>query len=172
METRATYNSLCVIVLVFTFVFLSMTDMFAQSISRQVIGITGGTFQFNAARVSWTAGETLIGKATSSDGQTAVTIGFQQPDLSILPPATDEKLLLNISPNPTPDLINVILLDPTNKDLRLTLSNAQGQVLVPALLLDPWKNEIDLSRFPAGVYFLNVTDLENSFQTYKIIKTE
>jgi hypothetical protein len=146
--------------------------MEAQSLSRQVIGITGGTSQFNDIKVSWTVGEAIIGKAVSTDEQTIATVGFQQPNLSILPPAIDEQLLVNISPNPTPDVLNVTLLDPSLQNLHLTLSNTSGQILVPSLLIEPWKNEVDLSRFPPGVYYLNVTDQKRTFQTYKIIKTK
>jgi len=148
------------------------TNVVAQSISRQVIGIAGGSTHFNNIKVSWTVGEAIVDKAVSTNGRAQATVGFQQPDLSILPPATKEQLLVNISPNPTPDVLNVTLLDPSLRNLRLTLSNTNGQVLVPSLMIEPWKNEVDLSRFPPGVYYLNVTDQERTFQTYKIIKTK
>lgn len=150
--------------------FSSVSRLEAQSISRQVIGIMGSSSQFNNIKVSWTAGEAIIGNAISTNGQTKATIGFQQPDLSILSTATSEKILVNISPNPTPDLVNVTLLDPSLRHLRLTLTNTQGQVIIPSLLLEPWKNEVDLSQFPPGVYYLNVSDQEATFQTYQIIK--
>lgn len=166
------YNTIC-LCLMFSFLGMS-TSIKAQSLSRQVIGIAGSstTLKSNHLKVNWTLGEAIIGKAVEANGQSQVTIGFQQPDLSILPPATNDKLLVNISPNPTPDLINVTLLDPSLRNLRLTLSNNSGQVLIPNVLIEPWKNEVDLSRFPPGIYFLNVFDQETTFQTYKIIKTK
>lgn len=166
------YNAICL------FLALSLISVTsgAQSISRQVIGVAGGNATISSTRnriqVSWTVGEPIVGKAVASNDQAQVTIGFQQSDPSILPPATNDKLLVDISPNPTPDLINVTLLDPAQRDLRLTLTNTSGQVLLPNVLIEYWKNEVDLSRLPPGIYYLNVFDQEATYQTYKIIKTK
>lgn len=169
MKDKVAYNLLQVIA--FAMIFLCTTDVVAQTVSRQVIGTTGGSTQFNNIKLDWTVGEAIIGKAISTDGPASATIGFQQPTLSILPLTTALIFPVMLSPNPTPDLVNITLRDPSMQDLRLTLSQANGQVLVPALLLNPWKNELDLSAYPAGMYIITIKDGSTGMrQAHKLVK--
>lgn len=154
------------------FLLLFFTNLNAQSLSRQVIGVAGGTIDYNSAKISWTVGESIVGMSTATNHSVSVNAGFQQPELSILPQAKESVFSLSISPNPTPDLLNIVLLDPSQEDLQVSLTNSAGQALVANLLLNPWKNEIDLTRFPAGIYFLKVSGQKNESEVFKIIKTK
>ncbi|HKK77102.1 MAG TPA: T9SS type A sorting domain-containing protein [Saprospiraceae bacterium] len=171
MTFSTSRNLLSIVVIVSAITLLSITDMGAQSVSRQVIGFAGGSASLNDTRINWTAGETFIGKASSSNQQAMLTIGFQQPNLVISSSSADLVFPLTLSPNPTPDLVNILIKDPTQQNLRLTLSNANGQVLVPSLLLNPWQNELNLSAYPAGVYLITIKDQNRGLQqAYKLIK--
>lgn len=165
-------NAICIYLL-----FLSngvSSRLIAQSISRQVVGSLGGSTSLTAkpVQVDWTMGEAIIGMALATDGQTKITLGFQQPDLFIIPLTNSDELLVSIFPNPTTDVIYINLIDPTLRNLSLTLSNNSGQVLLPNVRIESRKNEIDLSRFPPGVYYLKVFDEVANHQVCKIIKTK
>ncbi|MFU8844738.1 MAG: hypothetical protein ACNA7V_13125, partial [Bacteroidales bacterium] len=53
----------------------------AQSIERSVLASTGGYFEGSGVSVSWTLGEAVT--ATFNNGNTVLTQGFQQPDLTL-----------------------------------------------------------------------------------------
>lgn len=161
------FSVLCIGVLL-----LISADLKSQSLSRQVIGIAGGNTTINNIKISWTAGEAIIGKVNSSDNSTSINIGFQQPTLSILPQAQESAFSINISPNPTPDLLNIKLLTPSLQELYVSLINSQGQVLLPNQKLSALSNEIDLSQFSSGIYFLKVTDQLGDDQLFKVIKSK
>ena len=160
------------LLLVSSLLFLNSNQLQGQSIARQVIGITGGSTATSFGSVSWTVGQTAVKHVKSNDRKYSVTQGFQQPNLSILPSTVDPLFSINIFPNPTQDLIQVTLWDASRKDLIMNLNNTKGQTLIANQAINPWKNEIDLSRFPAGTYFLRVSNQEEQSQTYKVIKTK
>lgn len=135
MKYKTTHSLLRLAVIVFAVIHLGALRMEAQSLSRQVIGITGGTSQIHDISLSWTAGETIVGKATAPNGKALVTQGFQQPTLSLWSLSEDNQIQINLSPNPTPDLVNITLLDPTQENISVSLINAQGQVLLPQIIL-------------------------------------
>lgn len=171
MKSRATYKQYRLHTFICTFLLLGMVQINAQSISRQVIGITGGETQLSNATISWTVGEPFIGKATSPKEDFVATVGFQQPSLLFTPLSQNDPFLISLAPNPTQDFITITQLDLNNRQLSLSLTNNQGQVLIPNVILRPWKNEIDVSRFPAGTYFIQVKDESAGLtQAYKIIK--
>lgn len=170
MTFRTTHSLPYLAVIVIVIAFLNTTDMDAQSVSRQVIGVAGGEMQQNDVLINWTLGESIVGMSRSPKHAYSVNAGFQQPHLSISPEFSDPLFSIMIAPNPTPDWVNVVLSDPTQQNLYLSLVNVQGQVLVPKLQLNPWKNEINLSNYPSGTYYLRVSNQEDRTQVYKIIK--
>lgn len=171
MKSRATYKRHFLYTSIWTLLLLGSAQVDGQSISRQVIGITGGEAQLSNTTVSWTVGEPFIGKATSPKEDFVATVGFQQPSLLFIPLSEADPFQISIAPNPTQDYVTISQLDLDNQPLSLSLTNSQGQVLIPNLLLQAWKNEIDVSRFPAGTYFIQVKDESAGLtQAYKIIK--
>ncbi|HXB41366.1 MAG TPA: T9SS type A sorting domain-containing protein [Bacteroidia bacterium] len=80
---------------------------------------------------------------------------------------TDENFAMNIFPNPTNDKVQ---MDFENKTLinKVTLSNCLGQ-LVYVLNNPISKQEIDMSSFPSGIYFLKAESKERQ-SFFKIIK--
>lgn len=63
---------------------------------------------------------------------------------------TDENMLVNIYPNPASDNLTIALSQDI-KHLEIRLLNSMGQTI-----LQTQSNNIDISHFPNGVYFLNV----------------
>ena len=143
----------------------------AQSISRQVIGIAGGSLQQGQTNISWTLGESVIGHIQTKNGNGSITVGFQQPSLKVVDNQLIGDVLVNIAPNPVSDLLNIIVLDPQQDNLKFSLVDAQGRILMPQQKLGAWKNEFDMSAYPAGTYFLRVqNNIGKTSQTYKVLK--
>lgn len=156
-----------VIVNIVVFLFISF-GLQAQSISLQLIGNGGESAPVDNISLSWTAGEAFIGTMKATDRAVRMNVGFQQPNITILPQATEHSLPITIFPNPTPDLVQVTLLDPTVQDLKLTLTNVDGKILQPVILLTN-KHELDLSSYPAGIYFITIKD-KDLRQVHQVVK--
>ncbi len=77
----------------------------------------------------------------------------------------------NVSPVPAKDILNIHLT--TNKQLNLTLhiQNTQGQILLQqqTTVNGDWKNSLDISRLPGGIYLLTLIS-ENGIAVRKILK--
>ncbi|MEZ4888434.1 MAG: T9SS type A sorting domain-containing protein [Chitinophagales bacterium] len=74
---------------------------------------------------------------------------------------------IQIYPNPTKDLFVIEAPENQSNELQLQLINTQGQILVETHFTQ--KMEIDVSRYPIGVYLLKVSDGFNSY-TEKLLK--
>lgn len=170
MEKLSLGRITCLLACFCFLLFLPLTAK-SQSVSRQVVGVAGESKDVNNVNLSYTIGESIVGFTISTNNSVSINSGFQQPNLSIYPTTSDQSFSISLSPNPTPDLITIRLLDPSQKDLCLTLTNPEGQVLVSSLVLVPWENELDLSKYPAGMYFITIKDKHKSLQkAYKVMK--
>ena len=84
------------------FLFLSFSG-FSQTISKQVIGPAGATYENDTNKLSYTAGEVLVGAMTSEDGSIQLGNGYYPSlDLSTLNTESAElQLQVKVFPNPT-----------------------------------------------------------------------
>ena len=74
----------------------------AQTISKQVIGPSGATFENGNNKLSYTAGEVVVGAMTDEDGSYQLGNGYYPSlDLSTLNTETPElQLQVKVYPNP------------------------------------------------------------------------
>jgi hypothetical protein len=81
-------------------------------------------------------------------------------------------LEINVYPNPVHDKFTLDISGMEYSDLELIISNNQGQ-LIFSYRMDSfngaYQNDIDLSYYPAGIYFLNVRGGAVN-ETVKIVK--
>ena len=75
---------------------------FSQTISKQVIGPAGATYENGTNKLSYTAGEVLVGAMTSEDGSIQLGNGYYPSlDLSTLNTESPElQLQVKVYPNP------------------------------------------------------------------------
>lgn len=73
---------------------------------------------------------------------------------------------IGVFPNPSINLFQVQVAN----DSEYTLVNIQGEI-VQKSSLSPLKNIIDLTRFPQGIYFLNLRVKSGPATRFKLIKT-
>lgn len=167
------FRRLFLLSVVFFFAFASSQTLQAQTIARQLVGGASGTVQQGDMQLSWSVGEMAVGHWVSKDGQHRLTEGFQQPTIQVELLKIRKDALISVAPNPVVDLLNITVLDARDDNLKITLTDQNGRVLVRRQALDLWKNEMDMSPYPAGVYFLQVhKGLRGDMQSYKVVKIQ
>ena len=141
----------------------------SQSISKQVIGPAGATYENDNNKLSYTAGEVLVGAMTSEDGSIQLGNGYYPSlDLSTLTTETPElKLQVKVFPNPVTELL--FISHPTEQRFEVMITDMTGK----ELLNTTYQNEqpLHFQNFTSGTYFVTVTtDISKEVNSYKIIK--
>jgi hypothetical protein len=142
---------------------------FSQSISKQVIGPSGATYENGNNKLSFTAGELVVGAMTDKEGTYQLGNGYYPSlvlsTLTISRP--DLQLKVNLFPNPVTESIyithpkeqyfNVIITDLNGKKILQKTHQKQQPLIVKSLT--------------KGVYIFTVTTKDSKqTNTYKIIK--
>ena len=150
------------------FLFFSFSG-FSQSISKQVMGPAGTTYENENNKISYTAGEVAVGAMTSEDGSIQLGNGYYPSlDLSTLTTQTPElQLQVKIYPNPVAEAI--FITHPTEQFFEVRITDASGK----QMLKSPHQKQQPLSvqNLTSGTYFITVTTKDSKqTNTYKIIK--
>ena len=142
---------------------------YSQTISKQVISPGGSTYENGNNKLSYTAGEVVVGAMTDEDGSYQLGNGYYPSlDLSTLnTESTELKLHVKVFPNPTKEV--VYITHPTENLFEVKITDVSGkQILQTAYQnLQPLR----IQNLTTGTYFVRVT-IKDSKQTntYKIIK--
>jgi hypothetical protein len=148
---------------------LTSLSIQSQSISKQVIGPAGATFENGNNKLSYTAGEVVVGAMTDEDGTYQLGNGYY-PSLDLTPlsiETSDLDLKIKVFPNPAKEVIYIT--HPTEQLFEVSITDVSGK----QILLTAHKKEQPLSvqTLTTGTYFITVTTKEtNQTNTYKIIK--
>jgi len=149
------------------FLFLGLSG-FSQTISKQVIGPAGSTYENSTNKLSNTAGEIVVGSMTAEDGSFQLGNGYYPSlnleTLSIESPTTN--LLVKIYPNPTKEII--FITHPSSNSFKVFISDLTGKVLLQKEVGK--QSPINIERYPSGTYLINVTTEDKKTNSYKIIK--
>jgi hypothetical protein len=142
---------------------------FTQTISKQVIGPAGATYENGNNKLSYTAGEVLVGAMTSEDGSIQLGNGYYPSlDLSTLNTQSPElKLQLKVYPNPTTEAI--FITHPTEQFFEVRITDISGK----QILQTPHQKQqpLNVQSLTSGTYFVTVTTRDSKqTNTYKIIK--
>jgi hypothetical protein len=79
----------------------------------------------------------------------------------------ENKLSINVFPDPASDFLNVTMNN--SKQSELTIYNSLGEIMVNEKIV-AGKNEIDISNFAEGIYFVNVHDGEKTWNKKIIVR--
>ena len=142
---------------------------FSQSISKQVIGPGGQTFENGTYKLSYTTGEVAVGGMTDENGAYQLGNGYYPSlNLSTLNTETPElQLQIKVFPNPTKEVIYIT--HPTEQFFEVRISDVSGkQILQTAHQI---QQPLNVQTLTTGTYFITVTTKESKqTNTYKIIK--
>ena len=141
----------------------------SQTISKQVIGPGGQTFENGNNKLSYTAGEVVVGAMTDEDGTKQLGNGYYPSlDLTSLSIETTElDLKIRVFPNPATELIYIT--HPTEQFFEVAITDVVGkQILKKA---HQKQQPLSFQTLTTGTYFVTVkTKDSKQSNTYKIIK--
>ncbi len=144
---------------------------FSQTISKQVIGPAGATYENGTNKLSYTAGEVLVGAMTSEDGSIQLGNGYYPSlDLSTLNtegPELQLQLQVKVYPNPVTEAI--FITHPTEQFFEVRITDISGKQILQTG--HQKQQPLNVQTLTTGTYFVTVTTRESKqTNTYKIIK--
>ena len=148
--------------------FLLVTTIgYSQTISKQVIGSAGKTQSNSNLKVSWTAGEPVVGLMSAGGNQ--LGNGYY-PALDLQALSVEDNVMdvqLRIYPNPTSQSLYVSY--PNMNSFGITIVDLNGKQLYSGIINK--EQPLDVSNYTQGMYLVTVENKEtNKKNTYKIIK--
>ena len=149
--------------------FLAIFSGYSQTISKQVIGPGGQTFENGNNKLSYTVGEVAVGAMTDEDGTYQLGNGYYPSlDLSTLNTETPElQLQVKVFPNPATEVIYVN--HPTEQFFEVAITDVSGKQILQTL--HQKEQPLNIQTLTTGTYFITVTTKESKqTNTYKIIK--
>jgi len=151
---------------------LLWTCAFAQSqtITQQLISSSGDEFKNNTYQLDWSVGETTTETLTANN--LMLTQGFHQGHYIItsIEQMSDLQFDINVFPNPTTDFIQLKIQTEKFENLHFTISDLSGKILFTEKQIIE-NQQIILSNYLTGVYFLSVYKQNQLLKSFKIIKT-
>lgn len=150
------------------FLLLSLSSH-SQTISKQVIGTGGQTFENGNNKLSYTAGEVVVGAMADEDGSYQLGNGYYPSlDLSTLNTESPElQLKVNVYPNPVAEAI--FITHPTEEFFEVAITDISGKQILQTQ--QQKQQPLSVQTLTTGTYFITVTIKESKqTNTYKIIK--
>jgi hypothetical protein len=140
---------------------------FSQSISKQVIGTAGKTQTNSNLKVSWTAGEPVVGLMTAGGNQ--LGNGYY-PAMDLQALNVEDNTLdvkIKVYPNPTSQLLYVS--HPELNSFSIQITDLNGKAIYSGVISK--ETPLDVSNYTQGMYLVTISSKEaNKKNTYKIIK--
>ena len=150
------------------FMLLSLSS-YSQSISKQVIGPGGQTFENGNNKLSYSVGEVAVGAMTDEEGTYQLGNGYYPSlNLSTLNTETPElQLQVKVFPNPTKEVIYIT--HPTEQFFEVRITDVSGKQILQTA--HQKQQPLNVQTLTTGTYFITVTTKESKqTNTYKIIK--
>ena len=142
---------------------------FSQTISKEVIGPGGQTFENGNNKLSYSVGEVAVGGMTDEGGTFQLGNGYYPSlNLSTLNTETPElQLQVKVFPNPTKEVIYIT--HPTEQFFEVRITDVSGK---QTLQTQHQKQQpLSVQTLTTGTYFITVTTkVSKQTNTYKIIK--
>ena len=142
---------------------------YSQTISKQIIASAGTTLENSNNRISYTAGELVVGAMTDEDGTYQLGNGYYPSlNLSTLNTETPElKLQVKVFPNPTKEVIYIT--HPTEQFFDVRITDISGRQILQTA--HQKEQPLSVQTLTTGTYFITVTTKESKqTNTYKNLK--
>ena len=140
-----------------------------QSISKQVIGPSGTTFENGTNKLSYTTGEVVVGAMTAEDGSLYLGNGYY-PSLTLETLTAETpaiQLEIKVFPNPVTEVIYIT--HPTELFFEIRITDISGKQILETA--HQKQQPLSVQNLTTGTYFITVTTKESKqTNTYKIIK--
>ena len=148
----------------FLFSLLSTIAVSAQ----EVLSTQGDSYSNTSAKINFTIGEVVIN--TGTDGTVDFTQGFHQTNWDFVG-MEDHSSSFNASvfPNPTSEVLNI--RTSSFENVRYTLYNAQGKLLIQGIL-SAEQTPVQVGQLAPGNYSIILNNQTQNLKTFKLIKTQ
>ena len=144
-------------------------NLVAQSVSKQVIGPSGTTFENGTDKLSYTTGEVVVGAMTAEDGSLYLGNGYY-PSLTLETLTAETpaiQLEIKVFPNPVTEVIYIT--HPTELFFEIRITDISGKQILETA--HQKQQPLSVQNLTTGTYFITVTTKESKqTNTYKIIK--
>jgi hypothetical protein len=152
-------------ILLFTWFLIGSYCLHAQ----QAIPAAGGNSSGTGGSISYSVGQTIYSAYAGTAGN--LVQGCQQPYvfviLTSLPEATD--IGLDLFPNPSSDLVKLMLDQDNPKNMSYRLYNNQGAIVQEHVITDR-ETILHLGSFPSAPYVLHILKDNREIKSFIIIK--
>ena len=150
-------------------IFIFLIAYCPHLIAQQVVATAGSSFSATTGSISFTIGESIA--QTMSSGDKTLTMGFQQPGITVSIISELKYLGYEITayPNPVSDELNLRLSRDGLNELQYILCDMNGKVILQKNL-EGLITKIPFGQLPSGFYILKITDGVKELKTFKVIK--
>lgn len=147
----------------------SVTCSLGQTLSKQVIGVAGATLENGNNKLSYTAGEVVVGAMTDEDATYQLGNGYY-PSLDLFTLSTEsQELTLQVKLYPNPVTEALFITHPTEQDFDVIISDITGKQILRAV--HQKEQALSVETLSSGTYLVTVTTKDSKqTNTYKIIK--
>lgn len=139
--------------------------------SQASIVVTGGSAAGTGGSSSYSIGQIAYTSLPGSSVQ--ILQGVQQP-YEIVTLGNDEftgiNLVMTAYPNPTIDILNLIVSNDNWKDLSYNLFDTNGKIISKNSKITTSETTVSMQGLSQGIYFLAISDNNKTLKTFKIIK--
>lgn len=139
--------------------------------AQETITASGGNASGSGGTVSYTVGQVAYTTNTNTSG--TITQGVQQPyEIFVVTGIEKAKVItleFSVYPNPTSDILKLIVESSQLEDLNYQLYDINGCLLQKKEILSK-ETVIQTGDLPPAAYYLKIIDNQKEVKTFKIIK--
>jgi hypothetical protein len=143
----------------------------SKSYSQQSITASGDNATGTGGSSSYSIGQIMYTSQTGTGG--LITLGVQQP-YEIVTLGNDDlaeiNLVMSAYPNPTTDVLNLVVSDDKWNNLTYQLFDINGRTVVNLQKITASETSVSMQELQLGIYFLAVSSENKTIKTFKIIK--
>lgn len=154
----------------FFILFITMISI-TSSYSQESIVIAGGNATGTGGSSSYSIGQVAYTTLPGSDG--SISEGVQQPyEINTLgnEEFTGINLLMTAYPNPTVDVLNLVVVNDELDNLSYNLYDMTGKIISKNSKITTSETSVSMHELNQGIYFLAVDKNNKTIKTFKIIK--
>lgn len=155
----------------FLLLFIASLLFTTSGYSQDSIVVTGGSGTGTGGSSSYSIGQIAYTSLPGSAGY--VSQGVQQAyEIATLgnDEFTEIKLLMTAYPNPTIDILNLVVTDNKWDKLSCNLFDINGKNVSENLKITSAETAVSMRDLSQGIYFLVVSNSNKTIKTFKIIK--
>lgn len=155
----------------FLILFITCISFVSNSYAQESVVVSGGNASGTGGSSSYSIGQIVY---TSLPGiKEYILQGIQQP-YEITTLGNDEftgiNLVMTAYPNPTTDILNLVVVNDKLNDLSYNLFDINGKLISGNLKITSSETSVSMQKLNQGIYFLAINDHNKTIKTFKIIK--